>query len=46
MALVTTRMRRPLSLDEVTPEWLAQALSTRTPGTGIGAAVRDLEPLA
>jgi aminoglycoside phosphotransferase (APT) family kinase protein len=43
MALPTTRMSLPLTLDEVTPTWLTQALSTRFPGVDVVMAVRDSE---
>ncbi|MDP3659496.1 phosphotransferase [Phenylobacterium sp.] len=42
MALIND-MRLPLTLDEVTPEWLTQALSTRFPGVAIKGLVRDAE---
>lgn len=38
-----TRMKLPLSLDEVTPEWLNEALSVRFPGVRIKSVVRDRE---
>ncbi|MBY8824316.1 aminoglycoside phosphotransferase family protein [Sphingomonas colocasiae] len=43
MSLQTTRMRLPMALDEVTPEWLSDALATRFPGVRVAAAERDAE---
>jgi Phosphotransferase enzyme family len=43
MTIGATRMPLPLTLDEVTPAWLTEALSTRFPGVEIVAAVRDAE---
>ena len=43
MSLTTTAMRLPLTLDEVTPEWLTEALGTRFPGVKVAGASRDAE---
>jgi len=43
MSLQATHMRLPLSLDEVTPEWLTQALGTRFPGIAVASVTRDGE---
>ncbi|MDP3175447.1 MAG: phosphotransferase [Phenylobacterium sp.] len=43
MSLNATRMRLPLSLDAVTPDWLTQALDTRFPGVRVASATRDQE---
>lgn len=43
MSLQTTRMRLPMTLEEVTPDWLSQALSTRFPGVRVASATRDAE---
>ena len=43
MTLNTTNTQLPLSLDEVTPDWLTSALSTRFPGVKVSTAVRDAE---
>jgi hypothetical protein len=38
-----TRMPLPLTLDEVTPAWLTEALSSRFPGVEVVDAARDAE---
>ena len=43
MHLSTTTMRLPMTLDEVTSEWLTDALGTRFPGVRIAEARRDSE---
>lgn len=41
--LTTSQIALPLSLDEVTPTWLSEALGTRFPGVRISAATREAE---
>ena len=43
MSLNATKMRLPLTLDEVTPEWLTEAMGTRFPGVRVASATRDRE---
>jgi Phosphotransferase enzyme family len=43
MELRTSVMPLPLTLDEVTPEWLTDALGTRFPGVEVTGSVRDAE---
>lgn len=43
MTMQATGMRLPMTLDEVTPEWLGDALSVRFPGVRVAGAVRDAE---
>lgn len=43
MTLETTRAKLPMALEEVTPDWLEEALGIRFPGVRIAGAQRDAE---
>lgn len=43
MALQTTKMKLPMSLDEVTPDWLNTALADAFPGADVKSVTRDQE---